>query len=106
MLTEQQIERFIEITSDHVGLDPEDVIATRDTVDNFVEAQGKPSEVAGHFCGEDDYGWNCSSRCEANETQPEDYLYIWHLKHQGRLYVVDFGDVRAACLLRDWRGRD
>jgi hypothetical protein len=102
MLTGQQVERFIEITSDHVGFDAEDVIATRDTLDNFVEAQGKPSEVEEHFCGDDDYGWNCSNRCwvkGAKETQPEDFLYIWHLKHQRRLYVVDFGDVRAACLL-------
>ena len=101
MLTEQQIDRFIEITSDHVGLDAQDVIATRDTIDNFVEAQGKPFEMVRTtsdfphaqvfpYCNE-------VHGCTLNEYH--DDLYIWHLKHQGRLYVVDFGDVRAACLL-------
>jgi hypothetical protein len=97
MLTEEQVERFIEITSDHVGLDAEDVIATRDTLDSFVEAQGKPYEIV--------YDDSCDhpsfTLCMSADDQgySHDDLYVWHLKHQGRLYVTDFGDVRAACLI-------
>ena len=76
MLTTAQIDRFIEITEDHVGLDPEDVIATRDTIDGFIAAQGKP-EVEAHG---------------------NDSLYVWAgaTTHSRSLYVADFGNVRAA----------
>lgn len=75
MLTTKQIDRFIEITEDHVGLDADDVIATRDTVQEFVAAQGQP-EVEAHG---------------------NDSLYVWAgaTTHSHSLYVTDFGDVRA-----------
>jgi len=107
MLTEQQIDRFIDITSAHVGLDPEDVIATRDTLDSFIAAQGKPWDVEEMefrqtlFCDASDWAenWNCDSPCEGHPIWNLERLYIWHFKHQRRWYVVDFGDVRAACLI-------
>jgi len=74
VLTTAQIDRFIEITEDHVGVYADDVIATRDTVQEFVAAQGQPPEVEAHG---------------------SDSLYVWSGGGLPALYVADFGDVRA-----------
>ena len=83
MLTEQQIDRFVEIVCDHVGpLLAQDVIGTRDTLDNFVEAQGDQYEIV--------YDDSCDhpsfTLCMSADDQgySHDDLYVWHLKHQGR----------------------
>ena len=61
--------------------EPDDVVATRDTVENFIEAWGKPDEQL--------------------ET-PEGLLLVWENVQRrkgasrGNLFLMDFGEARGA----------
>jgi hypothetical protein len=84
MLTTEQTDRFIEMAEDYVGLDPADVVATRDTVEDFIAAQGQPEILP-----------ECSLPGDSRDGQT---LYVWERRttHSPIILVADFGEFRAA----------
>lgn len=107
-LKEHHADLFLGVTSYQCGVvDPEDVVGTRDTIDDFSAVYGKPSDVQERDSGTIEnrftYKWREAVPSDIWSQRETFSIYVWHigLEAKRRLYVVDFGDVRAACMVKE-----